>query len=362
MQIQAGCKTTAMGIMPHREIDRALSLALSLDIPFWTQLPKVSFYEDMYAQSSQNLPGIVVEPQNERVLFDSSRFENELANYSQKLGDPATFTLSEDYSAVYHSFLSKDLRGYHAIRGQITGPISFGFKIVDENDKSIIYSDEIRSILFDFFQRKTNVQCRELRVHNDNAFVWLDEPGLGWVFSSLSGYDDIQARNDYLDFVSGLDRPRALHLCANVNLPYLLELGIDILSFDAYQIETMPSEYSSAAARFMRDGGIICWGIVPTDSTNLDGETPESLGQRLVGYWESMSQNTGLTLELIVSQSLLAPARCCLKNIGQVGAAGEAACPITENGTGSSIEERLVERAFGYLREMSQSLKDKYGM
>lgn len=360
MQIQAGCKTTAMGIMPHRNIERALDLALSLDIPFWPQLPKVSFYEDMYAQSSQNLPGIVVEPENERVLFNSSRFEDELTSYSLKLGDPATFTLSEDYSAVYHLFLSKDLKGYHAIRGQLTGPISFGFKIVDENAKPIIYSDEIRGILYDFFQRKANVQYQELKIQNDNAFVWLDEPGLGWVFSSLSGYNDIQARNDYLDFVSGLDGPRALHLCANVNLPYLLEMGIDILSFDAYQIETMPGEYSSAAARFLRDGGIICWGIVPTDSTNLERETPESLGSRLAGYWESISQHTGLAPGQIAEQSLLAPARCCLKNTGQVGAAGEAACPITKKGAGSSIEESLVERAFGYLKEMSQILKDRY--
>ena len=44
----AGLRTTAMGILPHIEIDAALDLALSVDIPFWPQLPRVSFYEDMY--------------------------------------------------------------------------------------------------------------------------------------------------------------------------------------------------------------------------------------------------------------------------------------------------------------------------
>jgi len=47
--------------MPHRDVDRALELALSLDIPFWPQLPKVSLYEDMYVQASQNFPGIAIE-------------------------------------------------------------------------------------------------------------------------------------------------------------------------------------------------------------------------------------------------------------------------------------------------------------
>jgi len=60
MQLEGNCQTTAMGIMPHTDVDRALELALSLDIPFWPQLPKVNFFEDMYAQVSQHFPGIIL--------------------------------------------------------------------------------------------------------------------------------------------------------------------------------------------------------------------------------------------------------------------------------------------------------------
>ncbi|MDG7042264.1 MAG: hypothetical protein JRN22_04365, partial [Nitrososphaerota archaeon] len=261
---EANCQTTAMGIMPHTDIKRAIELALSLDIPFWPQLPKVSFYEDMYVQSSQNFPGIVVEAETQRVVFDNARFEEEVTTYSQRMGDPDIFTLSREYSAVYRRFLENDLSGYQAIRGQLTGPVSFGFKIVDENSRPIIYNEEIRNILFDFIQRKANTQYQELRQKNRNAFVWLDEPGLGWVFNSLSGYNDVQTKRDYLDFMNGLQGPKALHLCANVNLPYLLELGVEILSFDAYQIQTMPREYAVTVAKFLNKGGVICWGIVPT--------------------------------------------------------------------------------------------------
>jgi len=35
MELEARCRTTAMGIMPHTDIERALELALGLDIPFW---------------------------------------------------------------------------------------------------------------------------------------------------------------------------------------------------------------------------------------------------------------------------------------------------------------------------------------
>ena len=231
MELEARCQTTAMGIMPHTSIERALELALSLDVPFWPQLPKLSFYEDMYVQASENFPGIVVDLDNQKLSLDTARFTEELASYSQQMAQPETFALSADYSAVYRRFLEKNLEGYPAIRGQLTGPVSFGFKVVDEDTRPIIYHDGIRTILFDFIQRKLNHQYQELRGKNRNAFVWLDEPGLGWVFSGLTGYNDIQAKEDYQHFLEGLEGPRALHLCANVNLPYLLSLGVEILSF-----------------------------------------------------------------------------------------------------------------------------------
>jgi len=363
MELEARCKTTAMGIMPHTAIDRALELALTLDIPFWPQLPRVSFYEDMYVQASENFPGIVVDADSQKLSLDTARFEEELAVYSEKMGGTKTFALSRDYSAVYHQFLEKELKGYQAIRGQLTGPVSFGFKVTDENTKPIIYDEGIRTILLDFIQRKANTQYQELRQKNRNAFVWLDEPGLGWVFSGLSGYNDVQARQDYYNFLSGLEGPRALHLCANVNLPYLLSLGVEILSFDAYQIEVMPKVYADAIAEFLGAGRIISWGIVPIDSLSLSKETPETLAEVLSGYWEVVSENSTMSAKQIAEQALIAPARCCLKDIGQVGAPGETtAGKTTEKGHTASIEERLVEKAFAFLPAISRIMRDKYGL
>ena len=362
LNFDAGCKTTAMGIMPHKDIARAIELALSLDIPYWPQLPNVSFYEDMYAQTSEGFPGVTIDVQGQRVLFDSARFDRDLATYSEKMADTDYYSLSEAYSSVYHRFLGLDLRGHAAVRGQVTGPVSFGFRVVDQTQRPIIYDESIRTMLFDFIQRKLNAQYCQLREKNENAFVWADEPGLGWVFSGLSGYDDVQARRDYRSFLNGVEGMKALHLCANVNLPYLLELGVDMVSFDAYQIGVMPKAYAEPVASFLKRDGVIAWGLVPTDSTSLDKETAESLTTLLTGYWAVLSRESGISVEQIARQSLISPARCCLKNIGAVGAAGEpasatsAACPV------ASTEEGLVERAFAVLRELSLTLKDKFGL
>jgi len=347
--------------MPHRDIDRALQLTLSLDIPFWPQLPHVSYYEDMYAQFSQHFPGIIVDEENSRLDFETSRFEKELVDYSLKMEDPEAFSLSEKYSVVYHRFLEEKLDDYSAIRGQLIGPVSFGFKVVDEKKRPVIYNDSVRTILFDFIMRKINIQYKELREKNENAFVWLDEPGLSWVFSGLSGYSDVQAAKDYQSFLTGLESIRALHLCANVNLSYLLEIGVDLLSFDAYQMQLMPKGYAASVSRFITNGGIISWGIVPTDSDNLSIHTPQSLTNLLVKYWKVISDNTGLSLNTIAGQALLAPARCCLKNIGLVGASDDVK-PGEVLEVNLSVEEVLVERAFNYLNEISDILKKELNL
>ncbi len=362
MGFEGRCQTTAMGIMPHTDVERALRLSLSLDIPFWPQLPNVGYYEDMYAQASQHFPGIVVDDQNKRVFFDSLRFEAELADYSTKMAKPGTYSLSQSHSVVYHRFLEERLEKYSAIRGQVIGPVSYGFKVMDERRMPIIYSDQIRPLLFDFIQRKVNAQYHELKEKNANAFVWLDEPGLGWVFSGLSGYGDVRATEEYADFLTGLDGPGALHLCANVNLPYLLNLGVALLSFDAYQLELMPKGYAQAVAHFIAEGGIISWGIVPTDSFTLAKETPETLVKRLVDYWEVLAQNTPVSVKQVAHQALIAPARCSLKNIGQVGARDEGASRTAVGAIDATVAEKSVELAFDYLRQISTALRLSTGL
>jgi hypothetical protein len=355
---EARCSTTAMGIMPHSDIELALKLALSLDIPFWPQLPRVSLYEDMYVQASQNFPGISIDFERARLSFNTARFQQELDGYFAEMDVPETFALTAEYSSVFHRFLLEGLQGYKAIRGQVIGPVSFGFKVLDENLKPIIYNDEARTILFDFIQKKANAQYRQLKERNPNAFVWLDEPGLGYVFSGLSGYNDQQAKKDYHDFVEGLHGPKGVHLCAEVNLPYLLELGVEILSFDAYQIGFMPKEYAGNVAEFIKKGGVISWGIVPTESGVLATVTPETLSAILSDYWQVVSETTGLSSGQIAAQALVAPARCCLSDIGQASSAdgSTSGCEL------SSSEEGTVGKAFAFLVEVSRLLTHKYGV
>ena len=333
------CQTTAMGIMPHTDIERALEVVLSLDIPFWPQLPKVSYFEDMYVQASENFPGVRIDITNQKILFDLSRFYEELPSYFEKADDPQTFKLTKEYSLVYHRFLEKDLSRYSAIRGQMISPISLGLKIVDQDQKPIIYHDEVREVLFDFIQKKVNQQYQELKTKNPNAFVWVDDPGLGLIFTAFSGYNEVQAKSDLDRFLEGLEGSKGVHLCAKPDWDFLLKSKLDILSFDSFNCGVVIINYPSLR-EFLGRGGVLSWGIVPTYTELLEQETIDSLKERLETFWEDLFRR-GVDQERLLRQSLLAPATCNLLN---------------------PDKEKTVEKAFEILRELSTKIRKKYGL
>jgi hypothetical protein len=337
--LSPNCQTTAMGIMPHTDIERALEVALSLDIPFWPQLPKVSYFEDMYVQALENFPGVKIDSVNQRIIFDLSHFYEELPSYFERADDPQTFRLTEAFSAVYHRFLERNLSHFSAIRGQVISPISLGLKVVDQDRKPIIYHDEVREVLFDFIQKKVNRQYRELREKNPNAFVWVDDPGLELIFTAFSGYNEVQAKGDLDHFLEGLEGPKGIHLCAKPDWDFLLKSRIDILSFDSFNCGAVIINYLSLRDFFNR-GGIISWGIVPTYTELLERETVDSLIERLESFWEGLFRK-GVDQERLLRQSLLAPATCNLMN---------------------PDKEKTVEQAFEVLRELSKKIREKYGL
>jgi len=276
--------------------------------------------------------------EKERRALDTVLFYDVLLAYAEASQDPAFFALSPLFATVFRRFLSLDLHDRVAIRGQMIGPISFGLKVADEARKPIIYNSDVKAILFEFLAGKINRQLAELRAVHPNAFVWLDDPGLEFIFSSLSGYTDIAGRDDMAGFLDSLDGLKGLHLCGNPDWDFLLTAGLDLLSFDAFARGEVLTRYADQIKRFLDRGGVLSWGIVPTGISDLAPESVQTLVDRLEAQWEYLAQR-GLDREQIVWQGLLAPATCCLVNPDQT---------VT------------VERAFALVQAVSEALRERY--
>jgi hypothetical protein len=336
--IPGNLHTTAMAILPHDQVEPALQLALSLDIPFWPQLPHLSYYEDMYVQAGEHFPGILLFPETGSIRFDTAKFYEELPQALEHWEDLDYFDISPQYSAVYHRFLDLDLSRYVAIRGQMEGPVSFGLKILDETDRPIIFNDEVRPFMLDFMARRVQSQLSRLKQKHDKAFMFIDEPGMQFIFSSLSGYPDTRAKEDLDRFFSQIDRPRGIHLCGNPDWEFLLNRDLDILSLDIYSNGEVFRCYGKAVRRFLDRGGVLAWGIIPTGCEAFEQQTPEKLIAYLETLWPVL-EAAGIDRDQLLAQSLLSPATCCLINPDR---------------------EKTVTQAYSWLQEMSRRLREKY--
>lgn len=340
MTIPGNLQTTAMAVMPHKDADRALDLALTMDIPFWPQLPHVSYTEDMYVQAAEHFPGILLDMENRTLRFSMEKFIIEFEETMAHFDEPEYFDISKEYSVVYHRFLEMDLSDRPAIRGQLEGPVSFGFNILDQDKRPILFEDTVRSFMLEFMSKRINVQLERLKQMNSNAFMFVDEPGLQFLFSALSGYDSTKAKSDMEDFFAMIQRPRGIHLCGNPDWDFLLNLDLDILSLDTYQNGEIFASYSKSIKRFLDRGGIIVWGVVPTNFEPFEAENINALEARLTEVWDFLIDK-GIDREFLISRSLISPATCCLVN---------------------PDGEKTVEKAFKVVTELSQRLRDKYGL
>jgi len=340
LTIPGNLLTTAMAVMPHTDVDRALDMAMTLDVPFWPQLPNYNYYEDMYVQAAEHFPGILLDIQGRTLKFSMDKFINEFEETLTRFDDPEYFDVSETYSVVYHRFLAQNLSDRPAIRGQLEGPISFGFNILDQDERPILFDDTVRPFMFEFMAKRVNVQLSRLKKLNQNAFMFIDEPGLQFLFSAISGYGDIKAKEDLSIFFSMIERPRGIHLCGNPDWDFLLNLDLDILSLDIYTNAEIFASYALSIKHFLSRGGVIVWGIVPTGFETYEKENINSLIVKLEEVWKILGRN-GIDIDQIITKSMLSPATCCLVN---------------------PDKEKTVEKAFRMINELSRILKEKYNI
>jgi len=280
----------------------------------------------------------VLDMDNRTLRFSMDKFADELEEALLRFDDPTYFDVSETYSAVYHRFLNLDLKDRPAIRGQLEGPVSFGFNILDQDGRPILFDDTVRPFMLDFMARRVNVQLARLKKRNSNAFMFVDEPGMQFLFSAMAGYSDLKAKDDLDQFFARVDRPRGIHLCGNPDWDFLLRLDLDVLSLDVHSNGEIFASYTDSIRRFLDRGGVIVWGMVPTGFEAFEQEDVSSLTERLEGIWKTL-WSKGIDRDLMIARSMLSPATCCLIN---------------------PDKEHTVERAFAAVNRMADDLKEKY--
>jgi len=323
--IEFGCLPTIIGSMPHTDPQVACSQISHYlkDIPAWPQLPKRSFLENMYVQFSQGFPGVVVK--EDRIYIDRSQdldkpLEQLYAAYLDN--DIDKYPTSPDYAAGLHRFLALENLSPLAVKGQITGPVTWGMTVTDGDKRSIIYDDILGDAVAKFLRLKAAWQEKELSQISRNTIIFVDEPYMaayGSVGVLLSKERIISLLEEAFAGISGL---KGVHCCGNTDWSVILDTSVDIVSFDAYNFAQSLSLYPSEIKKFLNRNGTIAWGIVPNNEESLAKESVASLKDRLE---EAMAPFTrhGIRFKQLIEQGLLTPS-CGLATLASKEASAQA--------------------------------------
>lgn len=332
---------TGVGSLPHGDPDRAVRLVLSRfpDVPYWPQLPRRNVLETMYIQYADGLPASSIEGGKLTVEGGEKMMAEAEGFYGKYLAeDPSPFAIPPERAAGLARLLSAGGGPFRAVKGQVTGPVSFGLMVTDRGKRPIFYDPVGRDVLVKHLLRVAQWQVGRLKTLSPRVIMVLDEPYLASVGSailSLSREEVVASLDEIFDGLPGA--LCGVHCCANTDWGLVLSTRLRYLSFDAYGYADSLLLYPAEVKAFLARGGRIAFGIVPTSADALARETPGSLADRMDDLLGRL-EGRGIPRAAAIRSAFVTPA-----------------CGL------GTLSEEDAERAVGLTAELSSELRRRHG-
>ena len=346
MSLEPRCTATAIGSLPHSDPNAAVQVVLNAipDAPIWPQLPASGMNEQMEPQYSEGIPRVVFDRVKDRMYIDTTGdtsgdlaafYEDYLAENVDK------FQITSEFSkGIYAMEAALEAAGGKRpfVKVQVTGPVSWGLTAVDENKRAIYYNEEFMDVVVKALAMKCRWQIRKFRKFAENVICFIDEPILSAfgssTYVSVTREDVVAKINEVVEAIHGEGGLAGVHCCGNTEWSILIDAGVDIVNFDAFDYADTVALYAEPMRRFLESGKILAWGVVPTNSAKIQAQTAETLVAKLHKGVANLAKATGLSEELILRQALITPS------------CGTGSLPVAD-----------AEKVFTLLRETSESLK-----
>jgi len=345
MTFNPKCLATGIGSFPDLDAGKSCDLILETlpEIPLWPQLSNTDFREQMEIQYSEGFPCVVLDEVKSKMIIDTSgdptsELEKFYENFVMENLD--YFRISPEFSRGLYAMEEKLKESLPSsilyFKHQVTGPITFGLATVDENKRAIYYNDVFRDVVVKGITMKARWLLNKFKSFGFKQICFVDEPILSAfgssTYVSVQKAEVVEHLSEVVEAIHQEDALVGTHCCGNTEWPILIDAGVDIISFDAYEFGDTISYYPEQVKGFLEKGGIIAWGIVPTSAEILE-ETTDSLKLKLEHNIDNLA-GKGIDKDLIWAQCLITPS-----------------C-----GTGS-LSVELSDKIFQELSRLSQELR-----
>lgn len=318
---------TGIGSLPHTSVEDAMSLVKKYVpyIPHWPQLPQRGRQENFVEQYLKPLvkTGLLVDD-GEKVYFDTTRpdwADHVTAFYTLYLayeeGDLAVldqFAFPEDAAVGFYAYMEELKKGTgraQVLKGQVVGPLTAAFQIKDERGRFAYYNDQLRDLIVKTIAMHAAWQAAQLGRFGLPVLIFVDEPSIR-VYGQSSYItvtreairEDLEA---VFQAVHGMGAMTGVHCCDAIDWSILFESSVKVVNFDAYNYFSSMLPFIAPLKDFLKRGGLLAWGVVPTlDDLVLD-EDRDSLLAILDREWKELTKR-GVSRKLLFRNCIIAPA------------------------------------------------------
>ena len=342
-----------IGSLPLDNHKRALDLVFDYSnyIPLWVQLPKNRF-EGMISQFMVGLPGYTLEGDKEFIDISSGSFHEELLRFYEEYMEilegkldivDSSFGLDKKRCRGFYCLVKRlnddpVIDKVYAIKGQITGPITFATAVKDMDGRAIFYDDQLRDVGIKHLAMQAYYQAEVLSRFNKPVIIFLDEPALAGFgsseFISISKQDVISAFSEIISLLHEKGVYVGIHVCANTDWSLVFDSGADILSFDAYSYLNKLLLFKDHLKSFLQKNGLIAWGIVPTQKELIEKLSFDSLLSTFESQLKETMDVLDIDINTLLNQTFITPS-----------------C-----GTGS-LSPQMAEKVLSYTKELYNYIK-----
>ncbi|MBQ8459451.1 hypothetical protein IJ541_05040 [bacterium] len=345
----------AIGSLPHNNADKAMLVVKENfpHIPFFPQLANVQKNEDMIIQFLEGLPSFFADKAQDFVMNSESdeffeSLEEFFTDYEEIMVDTnseklSKYGISKEFSSTFLKFIEiiKETKPKYA-KGQIVGPFTLASSLADINGQNYVFDDTLRDIVVKLLKLKVLWQIKQIKSANSETIpiIFIDEPTVSQLGTSayitISDKIVIDMLKEICDVIHENGGICGVHCCGKCDWSVPIRSGVDILNFDAYAYSKHLSLYSDDIDSFLKNGGKLAWGIVPTLDvkalTNLEVKDLAKKFEISVKYLT----NKGINEKLIKDNSI-----------------------ITSSCGAGSLSIELAERAMHLVFELADFLRER---
>ncbi len=300
------------------------------EIPAWPQLPRFSSGDRTGFQELKGMPLLTWPKPEEPVLnTDHPGFEDvaELLRTENRTGPFDRGAFEHDDAPGFFAFVREAaaLSGPDilAVKGQCAGPVTLGLCVKDGYGKPLLSSREGMEALREYLLLHMRWQVSRLVTIRKPVVFFLDEPALGSTFEpSRYGLSWPELRDWYGPLLQPLQESgvvAGIHCCGPGPWPWIDSTPMEMFHFDDRYLSTHEGD-APGLGRFLGQGGLLVWGMIPTDPMSDRGSASEVLRAWEGGVDRLVS--AGIDRDLLTGRSVFSTA-CGLGGLS-VDAAAEA--------------------------------------